>query len=426
MPHIDYHRAKRVLQAAALALCVFMLGGNVGVMADDSSSYRLDSGDKLRIKVHEWPDMTGEYKVSSDRSIALPVIGDLPVSGMVPKEIATAIAKQLKEKAKLTEEPVATVEVIQFRPFFILGHVMKPGEYEYRPRLNVLQAVSMAGGLFRFMDPGLQRLDRDSIQARGEVLAMTRRIDQLRAAEARIDAERKGAEAIDFPQDLVDQQDSPQIRQMLDEERGTLLANRQALAQETASTEGLRDLLEKEIDSLEKQAAAEAKQLETVMDEMEGVKTLAAKGLSTSPRTYLLERTKAQIVGQKQSIETNIIRSRQSISQSEQRLNQFRNERTAKLNAEKIKTQGDINEAREKMQMMQKLVLEAEVSAPAQIQQRYKEDKVKYSIVRSSQVGAQELPASEATLLEPNDVLKVERSESAADLRASSQSVVAP
>lgn len=394
-------------------------------LAQEDAKYLVDTGDKLRVKVHEWPDITGEYKVSSDGSLALPIIGILPVSGMQPNDIAVAVADRLKQKAKLADLPVTTVEMIQFRPYFVLGHVMKPGEYEYRPRLNVLQAVSIAGGLFRFNDPGLQRLDRDAIQARGDGQILRRKIDQLTVTIARIDAELKDQDTIELPPEFAEGQDQPQIKEILTTERATLTSNRATLAQEIAAAADMRKLLENEISSLEKQMDAEIRQLATVNQEMEGVKSLADRGLTTSPRTYLLERTKAQIVGQKQSIETQIIRSRQIISQTDQRLKTFRSTVTERLNNEKAKLQTELRDAQEKLQISQKLILEAEVSAPAQFSKRYSDDDVRYSIIRATKNSTQELPASEATLLLPNDVLKIVR-EAPSNERASSQQVVAP
>jgi polysaccharide export outer membrane protein len=108
------------------------------------NEYTLGPGDKLRITVHESPDLTGEFMVSGSGFVSMPLIGEVQAGGLTVRQLADAIA------AKLTPDylknPRVSIEVLNFRPFDIIGEVNKPGSYPYRPGMTILNAVAMAGG----------------------------------------------------------------------------------------------------------------------------------------------------------------------------------------------------------------------------------------------------------------------------------------
>ena len=109
-----------------------------------AAEYQLGAGDKLRITVHESPDLTGEFLVSGSGYVSMPLIGEVYAGGLTVRQLASAIA------AKLTPDylknPRVSIEVLNFRPFDIIGEVNKPGSYPYRPGMTILNAVAMAGG----------------------------------------------------------------------------------------------------------------------------------------------------------------------------------------------------------------------------------------------------------------------------------------
>lgn len=109
-----------------------------------AAEYTLGAGDKLRITVHESPDLTGEFLVSGSGYVSMPLIGEVFAGGLTVRQLADAIA------AKLTPDylknPRVSIEVLNFRPFDIIGEVNKPGSYPYRPGMTILNAVAMAGG----------------------------------------------------------------------------------------------------------------------------------------------------------------------------------------------------------------------------------------------------------------------------------------
>jgi protein involved in polysaccharide export with SLBB domain len=112
--------------------------------SDDSMNYRLGPDDKVRVITYDEPQLTGEFVVNSTGTISLPLIGDVAAAGHTVGELSDSIRDLLKKG--FIKNPSVSVEVLTFRPFYILGEVNKPGEYPYTDKLTVMEAVATAGG----------------------------------------------------------------------------------------------------------------------------------------------------------------------------------------------------------------------------------------------------------------------------------------
>jgi protein involved in polysaccharide export with SLBB domain len=106
--------------------------------------YKLGAGDKLRIIVFGEDSLTGEFVVSGAGKIAFPLIGDIDAVGKTIPELQVALEEKLADG--YLKMPKVSAEVLNYRPFYILGEVMKPGEYPYTNGLTVLNAVATAQG----------------------------------------------------------------------------------------------------------------------------------------------------------------------------------------------------------------------------------------------------------------------------------------
>ena len=107
-------------------------------------AYRLGSGDKVRIIVFGEASLTGEFVVSGAGTVALPLVGEIPAKGLTTTQFQSAVETSLREG--YLKEPRVSVEVLNYRPFYILGEVTKPGEYPYTNGLTVMNAVATANG----------------------------------------------------------------------------------------------------------------------------------------------------------------------------------------------------------------------------------------------------------------------------------------
>lgn len=144
----------RLFQSFFLALLLSACGATNGPVissgeryvmpASGEEDYRLDSGDKIKVTVFNEPTLSGEFAVSSEGSVSLPLIGDVQVKGKTPQQLGMEVQDKLADG--YLREPRVSIEVSSYRPFFILGEVEAPGQYPYASGLTVLNAVATAQG----------------------------------------------------------------------------------------------------------------------------------------------------------------------------------------------------------------------------------------------------------------------------------------
>ena len=107
-------------------------------------NYLLGAGDVLRIIVYGEDNLTGQFTVAGDGILAFPLIGDVPAGGKTVGQVRDEIIAGLK--GGYIKDPNVSVEVLTFRPYFILGEVGKPGQYPYSDRITIMNAIATAGG----------------------------------------------------------------------------------------------------------------------------------------------------------------------------------------------------------------------------------------------------------------------------------------
>ncbi len=106
--------------------------------------YTLGPDDKVKITVFGEESLSGEFLVSGNGNISYPLIGDVHAAGLTVGQLVDAIKQKLRNG--YLRNPDISAEVTTFRPFYILGEVMRPGQYPYSNGMTVLSAVATAGG----------------------------------------------------------------------------------------------------------------------------------------------------------------------------------------------------------------------------------------------------------------------------------------
>lgn len=138
-----------IMAAMSLASCassgtVVSTGERYSVDEQLSETYLLGAGDKVRVTVFNEPTLSGEFFVSGDGAVSLPLVGDVPASNKTTKDVSAEFARLLADG--YLRDPRVSMEVITYRPFFILGEVATAGQYPYVTGMTVLNAVATAGG----------------------------------------------------------------------------------------------------------------------------------------------------------------------------------------------------------------------------------------------------------------------------------------
>lgn len=117
-------------------------GQSAALKADDS--YRLGSGDRVRVTVFGQPELTGEFAVDGSGQMSYPLVGQIPAGGMTAHDLEKALIGKLSPN--YLKNPSISVEVLTYRPFYIVGEVRTPGSYPFVSGMTVMNAVALAGG----------------------------------------------------------------------------------------------------------------------------------------------------------------------------------------------------------------------------------------------------------------------------------------
>ena len=133
--------------ALILGLCGCAASAPLASPADIASGdvqYRLAPGDKLRVIIFGEETLTGDYVLTSAGNLTFPLVGNIPGAGRTVEELQVSLAKALGDG--YINDPKVSIQVVSYRPFFILGEVNRPGEYPVSTGLTIQQAVASAGG----------------------------------------------------------------------------------------------------------------------------------------------------------------------------------------------------------------------------------------------------------------------------------------
>lgn len=118
--------------------------GPVGGGPQDEN-YKLGSGDKIKLVVYGEDDLGGEYLVDGAGQVQLPLLGQVPAAGLTIHQFVASVASLFVSEGYL-KHPRVSVEVENYRPFYIIGEVKTPGQYPYITGMNALNAIALAGG----------------------------------------------------------------------------------------------------------------------------------------------------------------------------------------------------------------------------------------------------------------------------------------
>lgn len=137
-------RLKWLILVVMLALAAPVYAQDEAKPVAEDEPYHLGPGDKLRVTVYNEPDLSGEFEVDGSGRISLPLIGQVAALKKTLPELETIIAERFRDGYLV--EPRVSIEVLNFRHFYIMGEVKNPGSYPYVSALNVVNAVALAGG----------------------------------------------------------------------------------------------------------------------------------------------------------------------------------------------------------------------------------------------------------------------------------------
>ena len=131
-----------------LAACVLLMGCSTipttSLPSVDQAEYRLSPGDRLKLDVFREDALSGEYVINDQGYIGLPMAGDIPAAGKtlagLRQELTALLGREYVRDARIN------LDIVSYRPIYILGEVQRPGEYEYVEGMSIYGLVAKAGG----------------------------------------------------------------------------------------------------------------------------------------------------------------------------------------------------------------------------------------------------------------------------------------
>lgn len=142
---------KKKLFATVFCLALFfVVAFLVEISAQDD--YVIGPEDEISITVWDHPDLTRKIRVNLEGKISFPLIGEVPVGGLTTIEIEKKIGELLNKDYIINPQVSVVIESYKSSKVSIMGEVKMPGPYALTRRMNVVEALSMAGGLLSEAD----------------------------------------------------------------------------------------------------------------------------------------------------------------------------------------------------------------------------------------------------------------------------------
>ncbi len=126
-----------------LTLCLHTLPAAIAV-SQPQTGYQLGAGDIISITVLNQDDLSGEYTINGSGEFFMPYIETIRAEGRTISELTQIIVDKLKPDYLIN--PRVSIEVLNFRPYYIIGEVASSGSYPYVEGMTYLNAVAIAGG----------------------------------------------------------------------------------------------------------------------------------------------------------------------------------------------------------------------------------------------------------------------------------------
>lgn len=376
------------------------------VSAED---YRLGAQDRISISVYEYPGLSGTFAVGPSGEIGAPLIGDVNVEGRSTGEAGALIGAALARAENLREMPRVTVQIIEYRPYYVVGNVDRPGRYAYEPGMTVLKALGAAGGLYRPSGGDVLRLGRDATNAEGLVQTLQISAAQLRLRIQRLHAERN--DLLEFNPEIPQaaEENSVLVSSFIQQEKMIFNAKRKLLSGQVDALNKLAKVYRAEVVSLRERVKLKGVEVGTTQARLNVDYKLATSGATASSVALERERLLADIRGEEEELLSLVLRAEQGVTQSEQSLRNLVDSRERDDAQELHDAEVELAQAQAKLRTAKSLVNEALVSAPAAYREWASEmqQQPSYTIVRTAGDEVVEISVTENDGVKAGDVLKI-------------------
>lgn len=390
-----------MLRIAGLSLLLQLVHA-LPISAADPPGYKVGAGDVLTITVYGDAGLTGVFPVSVEGTIGFPLLGNVRVGAKTIDEIGAQISNDLA--SHVANRSVA-VAIKEYAPTFIVGDIQKPGRYEYRPGMSVLELFALSGGLRETS----ARADMSAIQlisAQQEYEDMSLQLMAQDVKRKRLEAERKGVD-FDYKNDgPAPTADLTTLDKIVSAEKSLFQLRLDTHRSEKANLEIQRQNFIQEIETLEKSSVMRNEQFQLLGLDVTASEELVARGAAS--QSALRERKRELLAMNQQVLESTsfLARARQNKGEVERRLLELDSKRQNDAATQLREIELDMVRLRRKMTFS--LQTMAEVGATSRRMTNLEQIvQTKFTIVRQRVGLFQEIDADEQTRIQAGDVIRV-------------------
>lgn len=133
-----------VLLVAGSLFAQDVLDKPVPALGASDATYQLDSGDRININVFNQPDLSGEFQLGGDAQFVMPLIGRVEAKGLTAAELEQVLIGKLKPDYLVN--PRIFVQVLNYRPYYLIGESLGTGPFPYIAGMTYLTAIAKSGG----------------------------------------------------------------------------------------------------------------------------------------------------------------------------------------------------------------------------------------------------------------------------------------
>jgi polysaccharide export outer membrane protein len=258
------------------------------LQAQGTGAFDMSAVERLRLRVLDYTDFNSEYTIDSDLTLSLPGVGRIDVRGVSLSKMEEVLGKRISLFAR--RDLKVSMEIVRFRPYFIMGMIARPGADEWKPRTNVIKAIALAGGTVRQPSAG-----DDPVAA----LAIQQSRTQLQfslALLARLKAERDGSAKVENDESLnaviarMPASIQPRLKEFATRQSAILDEQRQLTIGQINGLEQERETARNELEAAQKQEIAIKGQLDISQSLLKDIEQLKNQKLVSNSR-YLEQRS---------------------------------------------------------------------------------------------------------------------------------------
>ncbi|CAH1650175.1 MULTISPECIES: polysaccharide biosynthesis/export family protein [unclassified Chelatococcus] len=394
---------RRIMGLIVVGIASIGFQAGLPAHAAGDGGYRAGAGDTLNVVVYGEDKLSGRFRVSPAGTISYPLVGEVAVANLSTIEIGRRIAAALAERIPSSGLP--SVEIVEYAPVFVIGNVDKPGPYQYRPDMTVLELVALGGGERRVASSESVMLQIISTEQELVDLRIARWSELVRKTRVRAEIagqEFDGKEAI-AGGELV----AAGTRQsVVDNEVSLFRVRRTILAEQNKALAAQRASYDQEIASLEEGIKLHDEELRLLEQEVGTQQGLYDKGLAVQPRLLAVKRELSATRRNALELRSFLARAHQRQLEVDQKIAELRDQ-WVRDNATML-AELDISTARRDERIGSLVAALGELRGQASSMRDADRRTTKYSVTRQEEGRYVTRPIGELDAIAPRDILRID------------------